>query len=100
MGGIIVSNKVYIFNAMRPGFASAVFSSFDLAQAWIQKNYVCGILTEYPLDQSCYDWARQYGHFKDKSPIDRAPIFIANFVSAYQKTWHFEHGELLQRMDA
>ena len=54
---------------------------------------------EYPQDQSCYDWAIAQGHFKDKSAIDRAPVFIAKFVSAYQQNWHFEHGELLEHID-
>ncbi|AYA02628.1 hypothetical protein BEN74_07015 [Acinetobacter sp. WCHAc010034] len=93
------SNQVYIFNAHKSGFASAVFSSYRQAEGWIKRNYLSGILTEYPLNQSCYDWAKAHGHFKERSAIDRAPIFIAKFVSAYQKNWHFSHGQLMESID-
>ncbi|MGE8541592.1 hypothetical protein [Acinetobacter sp. ANC 3813] len=94
------ANQVYVFNGQKSGFASAVFSDYQQAEAWIQQNYLSGILTEYPLNESCYDWAKEQGHFKEKSAIDRAPVFIAQFVSAYQRNWHFEHGALMENMDA
>ena len=93
------SNQVYVFNAHQAGFASAVFSTYKQAEGWIQRNYLSGILTEYPLNQSCYDWAKLQGHFKERSAIDRSPIFIAKFISAYQKIWHFLHGQRLQSID-
>lgn len=86
---------IYLFTSKSLGLPSAVFSTYELAVNWIEKNYLSGILTEYPLDKSCYDWAIDNGHFKDRTPIDRAPTFIEKFVSAYQQNWHFEHGEQL-----
>lgn len=94
------SNEVYVFNGQKSGFASAIFSDYPQAESWIQHNYLSGVLTEYPLNQSCYDWAKDQGHFKEKTAIDRAPVFIAQFVSAYQRNWHFEHGALLENIDA
>ncbi|RKG29952.1 DUF7710 domain-containing protein [Acinetobacter tianfuensis] len=93
------SKNAYLFSAHKSNFPSAVFSSYAQARAWIEGNHLSGILMEYPQDQSCYDWAIAQGHFKDKSAIDRAPVFIAKFVSAYQQNWHFEHGELLEHID-
>ncbi|MFC6052877.1 hypothetical protein A6M14_02530 [Acinetobacter sp. Ac_877] len=87
--------SVYLFTSKSMGLPSAVFTSYELASTWIKNNYLSGILTEYPLDQSCYDWAIEGGYFKEKSAIDRAPTFIEKFVSAYQQNWHFEHGEEL-----
>lgn len=88
-------DRVFVFNANQSCFCSAVFSSFTLAQAWIQSHYLTGILIEYPLNHGSYDWAITQGYFKLKSPIDRAPIFIGSFVSIYQKHWHFANGEKL-----
>jgi hypothetical protein len=93
------SNQVYVFKGQKSGFASAVFSSYPQAERWIQNNDLSGILMEYPLNESCYDWAKERGHFKEKSALDRAPVFIAQFVSAYQRNWHFEHGALLENVD-
>lgn len=86
---------IYIFNADKATFASAVFTSKQLAEQWIQKHHVCGVLTEYPVNTGCYDWAIEKGYFKTKSPIDRSPVFIAKFLSAYQKNWRYKHGDLL-----
>lgn len=93
------SQQVYLFSAHKSNFPSAVFTSYAQASTWIESNHLSGILMEYPQDQSCYDWAIAQGHFKDKSAIDRAPVFIAKFVCAYQRTWHFAHGELLEHID-
>ncbi|WP_353143321.1 DUF7710 domain-containing protein [Acinetobacter pragensis] len=93
------SNQVYVFNGQKSGFASAVFSSYRQAEFWIKRNYLSGILMEYPLNESCYDWATAQGHFKERSAIDRAPIFIAKFVSAYQRNWHFANGQLVENID-
>lgn len=90
------SDRVFIFNSNKSCFSSAVFSSFPLANIWIEKNALSGVLTEYPLNQGSYDWAVEQGYFKVKSPIDRAPVFIGSFISTYQKRWHFIDGEVLQ----
>ena len=87
---------VFVFNADQACFVSAIFSSFELALDWIRNNYVTGVLTEYPLDQSCYDWALQKKYFQIKSPIDYSPIFIGRFVSVHQKFWRFLNGEQIQ----
>ena len=88
-------SSVFIFTSKSLGLPSAVFTSYEKATDWIEDNYLSGILTEYPTDQSCYDWAIENGHFKEKSPIDRSPTFMEKFVSVYQHNWHFEHGKNL-----
>ncbi|AXY56769.1 hypothetical protein CDG60_09450 [Acinetobacter chinensis] len=91
-------NSIFIFKAENAALTSAVFSSFESMCDWIQKYYLSGMVIEYPLDVSSYDWAVENGYFARKSPIDSAPIFIASFVSAYQKQWHFKHGEILEEI--
>ncbi|OTG80402.1 hypothetical protein [Acinetobacter sp. ANC 4648] len=92
------SDSVFVFNFNKACFSSAVFSSFTLANIWIKKNYLSGVLTEYPLNQGSYDWAIEQGYFKVKSPIDRSPVFIGSFISVYQKCWHFMDGEVLEEI--
>ena len=91
----VTVEKIYLFNAEKAAFASAVFTSKQLAESWIQKHHVCGVLTEYPVNTSCYDWAIEHGYFVTKSPIDCSPVFIGKFLSAYQQKWRYKHGDLL-----
>ncbi|AXQ22324.1 hypothetical protein BEN71_09670 [Acinetobacter wuhouensis] len=86
-------SQVYLFKADNAVFASAIFSSFKAAQKWIYDNSLTGLLIEYPLNISTYDWAIKKGYFKVKHMIDISPIFIGSFVSAYQVQWHFRHGK-------
>lgn len=90
-----MKDVIYLFNGQQAKFTSAVFITFEKAKAWVEQHHLSGILIEYPLDTGCYDWAIEQGHFVEFSPIDRAPIFIENFISIYQKSWHFAYGEML-----
>lgn len=88
----------YVFNAEKSCFASAVFSSHKKAVQWIEQHALSGLLTEYPLNSGCYDWALAQGYFKQACAIDSSPIFIASFVSSYQKNWRFKHGVKLEKI--
>ncbi len=87
-------SRVYLFKADGAVFTSAVFSSFKIAQTWICENSLSGLLTEYPVNISTYDWAIKKGYFKVKNVIDISPVFMGSFVSAYQAQWHFKHGKI------
>ena len=86
-------SSVFLFRAENAVFTSAVFSSFKLAQKWVYNNSLTGVVIEYPLNISTYDWSIKKGYFTIKTAIDRSPIFIGNFVSAYQIQWHFKDGK-------
>ena len=86
-------SPVFLFKADGAVFTSAVFTSFRLAQTWIYNNSLSGLLIEYPVNISTYDWAIQKGYFKVRNAIDISPVFIGSFVSAYQIQWHFKHGK-------
>ena len=82
---------VWIFNGTKSRYPSAVFSSKELAEQWIELNKVEGILTEYPIDISVYDWTLQHDYFKNKNGKEITPEFIANFSSASQNHEHYEN---------
>jgi hypothetical protein len=81
--------EVWIFNGANNQFPSAVFTSRDLAEAWIEKHNLRGTLSAYPLDVSVYDWVMGLGYFKPKREDQTKPEFIANFSSAYQEHYHY-----------
>ena len=87
-----MSKIVWVFNGVGAKFPSAVFSSFDEACLWIGINMLSGVLTEYPVDISVYDWAITNGKFKPKKQEHETPKFIASFSSASQKHVRFENG--------
>ena len=52
-------------NATFPG---GVFSDLHLAEEWIAKHALSGVLTMYRLDVGAYDWALASGAFEPKKP--------------------------------
>ncbi|HLP52365.1 MAG TPA: hypothetical protein VK154_15865 [Chitinophagales bacterium] len=84
--------QVFIFNGTNAQFPSAVFSDYVLAEQWIKKHALTGLLTAYPLNTAVYDWALDSGYFQVKEKYQAEPSFIAKFSSAYLEHWHFENG--------
>lgn len=84
---------VYVFNGNR--FAGGVFTSQDLADAWIQKHALTGMLTKYPLDIGVWEWAIEAGKFSVKREKDSSPEFIASFTTAGMDHWHYEDGRCI-----
>jgi hypothetical protein len=87
---------VWLFSG-RPGvFPGGVFSSVDAAERWIAHNALSGVLTAYPLDQGCFDWAvanQCTGLSAEKLQIKSSdPAFIAGFTTAAQDHFHYENG--------
>jgi hypothetical protein len=82
---------VWVFNG-GGGFPAAVFSTREKAEEWIASRRLSGILTEYPLDVSLYDWAITNGTFKPKRPEHSEPQFIGRFSSAHTDHYHYEDG--------
>jgi hypothetical protein len=83
-------HSVWVFKAERATFPCGVFSTVDLAEAWIAKHELSGVLTAYPLDHGIYDWATENGYFERKMPA--TPGFVGSFTSQYQKHYHYEEG--------
>lgn len=92
-----MSQIVWVFNGS--GFASpnhpipsGVFSARELAETWILKHQLSGMLTAYPVDIGIYDWAVQKEIFKPKQEKHTSPEFIQRFSSASQEHFHYENG--------
>lgn len=81
---------VWVFNGSRATFPCAVFTSREIAEAWITRNNVQGTLTKYPLDVGAYDFAIQNGWFTPKRDDQRSPEFIQRFTSASQEHYHYD----------
>ena len=69
-----------------------MFTTRDLAEVWISKHRLTGLLTDYPLDVGLYDWAIERGVFKPKRPEHSKPEFIGRFTSACQDHHHYFGG--------
>lgn len=84
--------NVWIFNGENSRFGSGVFTTLAIAEVWIKKNKLSGVLTRYPLDVGVYDWAIQSGVFSAKKEEHLRPEFIGKFTSASQEHFHYENG--------
>lgn len=82
--------RVWIFNAAEARFPGAAFTSCELADSWIAKHSLTGVLTAYPLDQGVYEWAISEGFFRPKDTAK--PRFVGGFTSAHQEHYHYEDG--------
>jgi len=84
---------VWVFQGNNSNFPSATFSTIEKAIIWITANNLSGILTQYPINISVYDWAINEGYFKPKTENKKTPDFISKFSSAYLTHYHFIDGE-------
>ncbi|MCK0203180.1 hypothetical protein MWN41_09170 [Ornithobacterium rhinotracheale] len=85
---------IWIFQGNQAGFPSAVFSTKEKALVWIETNKVSGILTEYPIDISVYEWTIEKDYFTPKKEHQKTPDFISRFSSTSLKHHHFKEGVL------
>jgi hypothetical protein len=72
-------------------FPSGVFSNLQLAEAWIAKHRLSGVLTMYRLDVGAYDWAVENRTFKPKKPHHFTPEFIGRFAGG-ETHYHYAAG--------
>jgi hypothetical protein len=71
--------SVWVFSGEGANLPAAVFTERDVAEAWILKHKVSGVLTEYPLNVCALDWAVERGYFKEKAERHRLPEFVQRF---------------------
>jgi hypothetical protein len=83
---------VWVFNGEKGNLPSAIFSKRELAEEWIKRHRLTGVLTAYPLDISVYDWAISNGFFTPKRENHFSAEFISGFSSASQEHYHYENG--------
>ncbi|WP_252092518.1 hypothetical protein [Pseudomonas sp. MWU13-3659] len=83
---------VWVFTGSESRFPSGVFVAFADAELWIKNNSLSGVLSQYPVGISVYDWAVENGHFRIKNEKEKSSAFIQKFSSAAQEHFHFENG--------
>lgn len=83
---------VWVFHGANAKFASAVFSEFTHAERWLVANGFSGVLTEYPLDVSVYDFQVGQSLFTPTKDEHRSKDFVQRFTSASQPHFHYENG--------
>jgi hypothetical protein len=84
---------VWIFSGVSGRFPGGVFTSLEVAEAWIAKYHLTGVLTAYPLDEGCFDWAMRSGVVTGRARDRGAdPAFVGSFTSASQEHFHYEGG--------
>jgi len=88
------NQTVWIFHGEQGRFSSGVFSSVDIAEKWISKHKLSGVLTEYPLNVGVYDWAIENDFFTVKKDSQEESKFIQNFTTANQEHFHYQDGLL------
>ena len=86
-------NSVWVFHGINGRFTSAVFDSKDIAEKWIFEQKLTGMLTQYPLNISAYEWAINTGSFEPKKDEHKTPEYIGKFSSASQQHHHYVDGE-------
>ncbi len=93
---MLPSPCVWVFNGSGGRFPGGVFSDIEKARAWIAAHGLTGVLTSYPLDEGCFDWAVANGCANLSAAGLRSkaadPGFIGSFSSAFQEHVHFEDG--------
>lgn len=86
------ADPIWIFNSSRGKFPSGAFSTIELAERWIRKHRLSGVLTEYPVDIGVFDWAVDSGLFKLKEGKEHDADFVGSFTTAAMNHVHFEEG--------
>jgi hypothetical protein len=87
-----MAETIWVFNGAGARFPGGVFTTQEQAHAWIERNHLSGVLTEYPLNVGAYDWAVSNGDFTPKKPEHSSPQFIGGFTSGSQNHFHYENG--------
>lgn len=87
---------VWVFNGSRRrkpfNMPSGVFTSVQVAEAWIKSHSCSGVLSQYPVNISTFDWAMQEGHFVPAEPEHLSSTFIESFMTTGLPCYRYEDG--------
>ena len=88
-----ISGGIWVFqNTLTGRFAGGLFTSAKLAEEWIKKNRLSGVLTLYPVAVGVYEWAIEHDLFTPTKPHEQEAPFIGGFTTASQPHRHYEDG--------
>jgi hypothetical protein len=90
---MLPDRHVWIFTGAGAAFPGGVFTSRELAEAWIGARRLSGTLTAYPVDEGCFDWALRVGAVTGRARTrGDEPAFVGSFTSAVQDHFHYADG--------
>lgn len=85
---------VWVFVGDTARQPSAVFTTLENAQAWIERRKLSGVVTEYPLDVPVIEWAVAEGFYSPRPGDENDRWKIQTFTSAAQRHYHHVEGRL------
>jgi hypothetical protein len=85
---------IWIFMGKGSWSPTAVFNTFDEADAWISGLKLTGYLSEYPIGISVYNWALAMGLHKPKFESQKSAAHIEKFGSSFLTHYHYENGSM------
>lgn len=85
---------IWVFHGAQGRFTSGIFNSVNIAEEWIAKHKLTGMLTEYPLNKGVYDWAIENDFFEIRKDSQKDPLFIQGFTTGTQNHFHYEDGKI------
>ena len=94
---MLPERNVWVFNSGERGFPGGIFTDRTVADVWIATHRLTGVLTAYPIDEGCYDFAVRNGLLSSRAfeqNKDNA-TFIGSFSSASLEHFHYEDGKCL-----
>lgn len=91
---MIPDRHIWVFNAVGGTFPGGVFTERSTAEAWIALHKISGVLSAYPLDEGCYDFAVRNGLISARAIAEHqgAAEFVGGFSSASLDHHHYEQG--------
>lgn len=94
---MLPESHAWVFNGQGGRFPGGIFTDRALAEDWIRLHRLTGVLTAYPLNEGCFDWASRNNCLNMKSETlarkQSDPLFIGSFSTASQEHFHYEDGE-------
>lgn len=91
---MLPEHPVWIFVGSGARFPGGAFSSRERAEEWIAARRLTGVLTAYPLDEGCFDWAHRVGAVTGRArERGDEPTFVGGFTSAVQEHYHYVDGK-------
>lgn len=91
----IEESWIWVFQGDGARLPIAVFDDRRLAEEWIARDRVSGLLTAYPVNQSAYDWAVGRGYFEPRTEAKKTATFKQRFTSASLPHHHYVDGAMV-----
>jgi len=88
-------NPIRVLLAERLPGEVGVFTSRALADEWIRRHRLSGVLTAYPLDEGCFEGAKRCGVLADAAvrQLAKDSQLVGSFTTAVQDHFHYREGE-------